>query len=49
MVDQLSELGPLGLKEMRERTSQLGLLEDNDWRETFRVIPKLPYSFSYRF
>ena len=34
---------------MRELTNQLDLFADNSWRKTFQVIPKLPYSFSYRF
>ena len=25
------------------------LFDDDSWRKTFRVIPKLPYGFSYRF
>ena len=29
--------------------SQLSMLESNSWLETFEVIPKLPYSFSYKF
>lgn len=37
------------LREMRGLYQQLDLLEDNSWRETFRLIPKLPYSFSYTF
>lgn len=37
------------LQQMRDLTSQLDLYSDNTWRETFKVIPKLPYSFSYRF
>ena len=37
------------LRKIRAIHGQLGLFEDNDWRETFNVIPKLPYSFSYRF
>jgi hypothetical protein len=37
------------VREMRELTNQLELFADNSWRETFQVIPKLPYSFSYRF
>ncbi len=37
------------LKEMRDLHSQLDLFEDNAWRKTFKVIPKLPYSFSYKF
>ncbi len=34
---------------MRSLYSQLELFEDNAWRKTFQLIPKLPYSFSYRF
>ena len=37
------------LREIRELTQQIDLFADNTWRETFRVIPKLPYSFSYKF
>jgi hypothetical protein len=37
------------VREMREASRQHELFEDNTWRETFRVIPKLPYKFSYRF
>ncbi len=37
------------LRQMRDLYSQLDLFGDNAWRKTFRVIPKLPYSFSYRF
>ncbi len=37
------------VKEMRELSRQHELFEDNTWRETFRVIPKLPYKFSYKF
>jgi hypothetical protein len=40
---------PDKVREMRELTNQLELFADNSWRETFQVIPKLPYSFSYRF
>jgi hypothetical protein len=40
---------PDKLKQMRDQYSQLELFEDNAWRETFKVIPKLPYSFSYKF
>ncbi len=40
---------PNKLKAMREANQQLGLFEDEAWRKTFAVIPKLPYSFSYRF
>jgi len=37
------------LYQMRALHSQLALFEDNSWRQTFQLIPKLPYSFSYRF
>ena len=40
---------PDKLREMRKIHSQLDMFDDNDWRKTFNVIPKLPYSFSYRF
>jgi len=40
---------PDKVREMRELTNQLDLFADNSWRETFTIIPKLPYSFSYRF
>ena len=37
------------LRKMRALHSQLNLFEDNSWRKTFRLIRKLPYSFSYKF
>ncbi|MEQ1824251.1 MAG: hypothetical protein ABL949_17225, partial [Fimbriimonadaceae bacterium] len=37
------------LAEMRNRAAQGEMFEDEAWRQTFKVIPKLPYSFSYRF
>jgi len=40
---------PEKLREMRDLSQQLDLFADNAWRETFQVIPKLPYSFSYEF
>lgn len=43
------EWNPETLREMREATSQLDLFADNTWRETFTVVKKLPYSFSYKF
>lgn len=43
------EWDPAKVREMREKTKQLELFEDNSWRATFQVIPKLPYSFSYEF
>jgi hypothetical protein len=40
---------PKKLDEMRGLTSQYDLFDDNTWRQTFQVIPKLPYDFSYKF
>lgn len=37
------------LAEMRKRAEQGEMFAEEAWRETFDVIPKLPYSFSYRF
>ena len=37
------------LAEMRNQSNQGELFADEAWRKTFQVIPKLPYSFSYRF
>jgi len=35
--------------EMRNRSDQGELFAEEAWRKTFELIPKLPYSFSYRF
>lgn len=35
--------------EMRNKAQQAELFEEEAWRETFKIIPKLPYSFSYKF
>ncbi len=37
------------VKEMRSHTRQREIFAEDTWRQTFKVIPKLPYSFSYRF
>lgn len=34
---------------IRNLHSQQDLFEDNAWRETFRLIPKIPWKWSYRF
>jgi hypothetical protein len=47
--EETREWDPGKLREMRERTNQLELFADNRWRKTFKIIPKPPYSFSYRF
>lgn len=43
------EWNPDKVREMRESTKQYDLFADNTWRETFKLIDKLPYSFSYKF
>lgn len=43
------EWDPKKLQEMRDNQGQLDLFEDNAWRKTFQIIPKLPYSFAYKF
>lgn len=43
------EWNPDKVREMRELTNQMEIFSDNTWRETFKIIPKLPYSFSYKF
>ena len=47
--EDAADWDPKKLAEMRALTDQLDLYDDNTWRETFKVIPKLPYNFSYRF
>jgi hypothetical protein len=37
------------LADMRNRTNQSELFAEETWRQTFQIIPKLPYSFSYEF
>ncbi|MCW1926532.1 hypothetical protein OKA05_28530 [Luteolibacter arcticus] len=43
------EWDPGKVEEMRQLASQGELFEEEQWRRNFRVIPNLPYSFSYRF
>ena len=47
--DDTKEWDPQKLHQMQSLTSQLDLFDDNTWRRTFEVIPKLPYNFSYKF
>ncbi len=37
------------LDAFRAQAKQPDLFEDNSWKQTFNMIPKLPYKFSYRF
>lgn len=34
--------------QMREQTKQSQMFAEDAWRETFKIIPKLPYAFSYQ-
>lgn len=43
------EWDPAKVVEMRNRTHQGELFAEEMWRQTFQLIPKLPYSFTYRF
>ena len=40
---------PAKVAEIRTQTHQGELFAEETWRQTFKLIPKLPYSFSYRF
>jgi hypothetical protein len=40
---------PEKVRAMRDATNQHDLFDDNAWRETFKLVDKLPYSFSYKF
>lgn len=42
---------PAKIQQMRNHADQGELFAggDDDWRQTFKLIPKLPYKFSYRF
>ncbi len=34
--------------QMRDKTRQTEMFADDAWRQTFKLIPKLPYAFSYQ-
>jgi len=40
---------PAKVEAMRQRAQQGDLFDEESWRKTFQIIPKIPYSFSYRF
>lgn len=44
-----SEWDQSKVDEMRNRSKQGVLFEEDSWRQTFKLISKLPYSFSFRF
>jgi hypothetical protein len=37
------------LEAMRQNALQMDLFDDNSWRQTFEVVNKVPWKFSYRF
>lgn len=43
------EWNPAKVAELRNRSLQGVLFEEDAWQQTFKLIAKLPYSFSYRF
>ena len=47
--DDDREWNPDKLAQMRDKTRQVEIFADDAWRETFKIIPKLPYTFSYQF
>lgn len=47
--EETREWNPARVAELRNRTGQGELFAEETWRQTFQLIPKLPYSFSYRF
>ncbi|MGH8203381.1 MAG: hypothetical protein ACREST_02150, partial [Steroidobacteraceae bacterium] len=47
--EEAREWDPSKVAEIRARSQQKELFAEESWRETFKLIPKLPYSFSYRF
>lgn len=46
--DDERDWDPEKLAQMRDKTRQQELFSEDAWRETFKVIPKLPYTFSYQ-
>ena len=47
--DEERDWDPDRVAQMRSQTDQKQLFEEDTWRQTFKVIPKLPYAFSYQF
>ena len=47
--EEAREWDPSRVAEIRARSQQKELFAEESWRATFKLIPKLPYSFSYRF
>lgn len=47
--DDEHEWNPDKVAQMREQSKQAQMFAEDAWRETFQLIPKLPYAFSYQF
>ena len=43
------EWNPKKVDQMRQLADQGELFDEKSWRQTFEIIPKLPYNFSYQF
>jgi hypothetical protein len=46
--DEEPNWDPDKVAQMREQSRQIEMFSDDRWRETFALIPKLPYSFSFQ-
>ena len=46
--DEEREWSESRVSQMRDMTSQKELFAADSWRQTFKLVPKLPYSFSYQ-
>jgi hypothetical protein len=46
--DDDRDWNPAKVAEMRDQTRQAQMFAEDAWRETFKLIPKLPYAFSYQ-
>ena len=47
--DDEREWDPSKVDQMRNKANQTELFPEEAWRQTFQLIPKLPYKFSYQF
>ncbi len=47
--EETRDWDPAKVAIIRDQTKQIEMFSEDMWRQTFKLIPKLPYSFSYRF
>jgi len=47
--EETRDWDPAKVAIIRDQTKQSEMFSEDMWRQTFKLIPKLPYSFSYRF